>query len=287
MVTRGRGRFRLSSRPARTNPSRLRARCQIGVSLSCALAHGFVHPLAASFVIGTSASAILNQNQRLDAALAAGLDMSVALDHTPPVTPGSQTFTSGSGSWEVKAYNTLTVEMWGGGGAGAGLGVNGTSGGTSSISSLGLSATGGHGGGDINGSNGGAGGTGSGGDLNQTGGTGGARRTSPPSGAGGAGAGTGGGAGAPGQSATNGSGIAGSAPGGGGSGMNYVTGSSCNAGGGGGGKTTKTYTRGDSGAPVPGDLLGYVVGAGAPTTAGTGGGNGGAGGAGRVKFTWE
>lgn len=192
------------------------------------------------------------------------------------VVPGSQDFSS-SGTFNVPAYNTLTVQVWGAGGGGGGwrygaYSYAGNPGGASSFNSD-IIANGGGGGFSA----GGAGGTASGGTTNTVGGTGivgtmgncnsGVGGASPNGGAGGATAGASGGA-----------------PGGGGASGCYIN--FMLSGGGGGGYSSKTYTAGQLSGTVT-----VVVGAG-----GVGGGEagaagwpslGGTGGNGRVYISWN
>jgi hypothetical protein len=226
------------------------------------------------------------------------------------VVPGSTTFDSGSGNFTVPGYNTLTVELWGGGGSGRGStnqvangasgGVGGNNGVDSTVSTLGLTAERGRGasGGTGTGT-GGAGGAGVGGDDNQSGESGqsGTSNSNSSIAYRYGGASPNGGARATGNlsGTTSGAdGIAGNAPGGGGTGwainVNQGPGfgwqSYAHASGGGGGYTSKTYVRGEPGAPDIGDLLAYAVGAGGASV-GSGSSESGAGAAGRVKFTWS
>ena len=226
---------------------------------------------------------------------------------------GSQTFTS-SGTFIVPAYDTLTVEVWGGGASGVSLNYGwGAGGGQSSFNSTVIA------GGGLSGSGytGSGGGSPSGGDVppSQTGGTGGngTRRrdncSSASSGAGGSSPYGGGGGG----SVYNGSGNSGQAPGGGGSGpatrgfytrqvynshdryvydswrrswswvggwkTEYVWYCESGAGGGGGAYAKKTYSIGDL---TPGASVPITVGA-AGVRSGT---SVGPGASGQVKITW-
>jgi hypothetical protein len=198
------------------------------------------------------------------------------------VTAGSQSYTTaGSFTFTVPCYNTLTVEVWGGGGGGGGYsGGTAGDGGNSTWDGSTLVGNGGNNGVSTNGA-GGAGGTGVGGTTNTTG-TAGSAGTSSAGGAGGKGGN--GGAGGGSQSSTA-NGKAGTAPGGGGGGGHYSTtyGGYGGGGGGGGGYATKsfsagTYTVGASVAVVVGDK-----GAGANGSTE----DGGAGAIGRVTITWN
>lgn len=230
-----------------------------------------------------------------------GPNMTVAQHLLPPrsddivVTPGSATYNSGSGNWTVPNYNTLTIELWGGGataGASTGTPVQGNN---STVSTLGLTAGGGrYPTGALNSATGGGvGGTASGGNTTNTnGGTGGG---CSPANAGPGYSGTGGsspnggsgGAGVYNNSLTSVNGNPGNAPGGGGGGGNSfspVGGGNYykRLGGGGGAYVKHVVTRGSPGAPTIGALLAYVVAA--AVTGNAGSGNGAAG---RVKFTWS
>jgi len=214
------------------------------------------------------------------------------------VVPAVTTFNSGSGTFDVPCYNTLIVEVWGGGASGAtrtasavctASGNNtGDNGSASSVSTLSLTANGGSG--SVATSTGGTGGTASGGDVNTTGGNGGNyNNAGSPSGVGGNSP-NGGNGGASVGPAPNGNfvnGLAGNAPGGGGSGgarRDDGLAINCGASGGGaGGYTKKTFTFGAGGAPLVGDDLSYSVGAGAAERCSTFGCSG-AGANGRVRF---
>lgn len=203
------------------------------------------------------------------------------------VTPSTSTYDAGSGVYTVPAYNTLTVEVWGAGSSGLGTTgwyfSSGIAGGTSSVSTLGMGATGGAGPvcstptTDGRNTTLGAPGYGYGGNAaNISGnyGTGWSRWGVSGGGIGG-GAPYGGGNVGPAAGGTTGS-----APGGGGSGMlidsgNYAGGSS-------GGYSKSVYTRGAAGAPAVGQGLSFSVGVGGPRPTSYGGG---AGGNGRVRFT--
>lgn len=215
------------------------------------------------------------------------------------VIPGSQTFDSGSGNFTVPVYNTLTIELWGGGAAG-GIHLDTTRGGTngnpSTVSTLSLSAGGGLRSAD--GANGGVGGTASGGNTTNTNGNVGGPSTLnfglPPSGfySGAGGSAPNGGAGGVGvyvpDTTGNANGNPGTAPGGGGSGAAETTGTGPaythrgDPGGGSGAYVKHVVTLGTG--PAPGALLAYAVAASVSAFAGTP--QGGSGAAGRVKFTW-
>lgn len=195
-------------------------------------------------------------------------------------TPGTYTFT-------VPSYETLTVEVWGGGGGGTGAPYDaaaGHSGGASSWDGT-LAAAGGAGG-PANYTPGGAGGSGSGGTTNLTGGKGEAGVNFSYGGAGGAGANGGAGGARTNRGSSPGivNGHPGTAPGGGGSGAVYSTArvSHSGAGAGGGGYASRAYT---AGAYASGSTITVVVGAG-----GAGGyynaSAGGNGAPGQVKITW-
>jgi len=213
------------------------------------------------------------------------------------VTPGSATYNSaGAGSQVVPNYNTLIVELHGAGSPGCGLTAPstyfyGNDGGTTTCSTLGLTAGGASktfgappqpgaagiaGGGDVNttGSQGVVGGAYNG--VNGRGGgspNGGADRPPPV------------GQGTPGLAVT---GIDGNSPGGGGSGATYnVSGSQFSiTGGSGGAYCRKTYIRGAPGSPAIGATLLHNVGAGGARDAG-GGFDSGSGTNGRVAYAWS
>ncbi len=199
---------------------------------------------------------------------------------TKTVVAGSQTYdTPGSFTFDVPSYNTLTIEVWGGGGGAAyydlGQQANGQNGGTSSatITQGTLTATGGQGGLVFSVSS--VGGTGSG-PSGSTTGTGGSSAQANPYPTGGAGAGPGGGAG--GYWLTT---KAGAQPGGGGAGYStFSPGGNYRSVSGGGGGGYVSYVATD----LVGASISLVVGAG-----GTGfpAGSGANGGAGRVKITWS
>lgn len=210
------------------------------------------------------------------------------LDHSSPscaslVVPGSQDYTTaGSYTFTVPAFNTLTVQVWGGGGGAGGRGAGGNAGSASSFS--GVSGAAGTGGGaNMSGgtSIGGAGGTATGGDTNTTGSAGSNTSTfaganggnSPNGGTGGAGTGT-----------ANGNGSAGNPPGGGGGGGGGAGAAARGGGGGGGGAyASKTYSAGQFSV---GSQITVSVGAGG-TGGTTGFGTGGTGGTGRVYIQWQ
>jgi hypothetical protein len=209
-----------------------------------------------------------------------------------PVVAGSITFTSpGTTSWSVPQYNTMTVNVWGGGAAGSGTTALGSTGGTSSFAGL-LSATGGAVSSSTTGV-GGLGGTGSGGTVNETGGAGSAYVAASSA----AKTLTGGEAGST-TSAANGGGaaksvaastsanvvgVAGNPHGGGGTGASGASLGKSVAfpGGGGGGYTQKVFTRADL---TIGSSVSITVGAGGTVAGAT---LGGAGAAGAVTITWS
>lgn len=203
------------------------------------------------------------------------------------VTSGSQTFTSGSGSFTVPSYNTLTVEVWGGGSSGVGVvqsvgGTSAHSGGPSSVSTLGLTSGGGTG--PAGGASSGAGATGSGGNTSNTqGGTG---TYTPVVSSTGGGAANGGASVTLAVSTGSSNGVNGNAPGGGGTSNSDVGNYGC--GGPAGGYTKSVYTFGNG--PAPGSSVAYSVGAGGAAVvvaAVSGFGTSGAGANGQVKFTWS
>lgn len=271
-------------------------------------------------------TALLLRHRRIWDAINAG-DMQAAeaerMSHFAPgfiyapagvvVTPGSQTFNSGSGNWTTENYNTLEVELWGGGGSSSGrnpggsLGTDraGNSDGSASTCT-GLSLSAGRGASGLGWSQPGAGGTASGGDTNTTGtagisgsnpnptaqtsATGGNGGASPNGGATCAGSFT--------NAGTHVAGTIGNAPGGGsgaGCRLFFVSGDGVHAvgggGGGGGAYCKKTFTAGVTpGAPAFASLVAYVVGAGSTYTNGTQSGvfvNSANGAVGRVRFTWS
>jgi len=218
---------------------------------------------------------------------------------SPPivVTPGSAEYNSaGAGSQVLPNFNTLVVELWGAGSSGNGLtppstNFPGNDGGTTTCSTLGLTA-----GGGVRPSgapaNPGAGGLASGGDINTSGSQGvaggayngvfgrggsspnGGATTLPPAGQG-----------TPGL-ADNG--FNGAAPGAAGSAPTYnVSGSQFSGcGGSGGAYCRKTYTRGSPGAPAIGDTINHIVGGGGARDAAANF-DGGSGANGRIRYTWS
>jgi hypothetical protein len=190
--------------------------------------------------------------------------------------------TSGSGTFTVPSYTTLTVELWGGGGGGgaSSSGSTGGSGGTGGSTTFSaptgtLTANGGAGGTGAhdavaNGS-GGAGGTASGGDSNVTGNAGGSI-----SGPGGNAPSGGDGNVRVGSSWT---GQSGNLPGGGATG-GYTTAAGAGSGGS-GGYCKKTYTAGQL---TVGSTISYSVGAGGTAGSGTTR-NGGVGAIGGIRVT--
>lgn len=220
---------------------------------------------------GTAANATVN----------VGTGSTVWSATTTAVSPGSQTFTS-NGNFVVPVFNTLTVQLVGGGGAG--MGVIAGSGGTSSTFQ-GMTANGGARGFT---DSGGAGGSASGGTTNTTGATGMAPHVNYAGTAtttGGAGAGPFGGSGGVSVGGLSGPGGNGSVAGGGGASATYEN-SDTNperwGGGGGGGYCSRSYSIGEF---TNGSSLAVVVGGGGVT----GGSNpsGGNGARGEVRFSWS
>lgn len=175
----------------------------------------------------------------------------------PSVMPGQMTFdTPGNFSFTLPAYNTLTVEVWGGGGGGQHCGILygipvcnfGGAGGDSSFDVL-----------LARGGQGLSGGTAQGGDLNLSGEAGNWNGTNC--------SGLGGASGGPYGSATR----QGVVPGGGGNGLCVAWGAN---GGGGGGYSMKQYSA--PALPVGSSITGQV---------GAGGAAGGA--SGRVRISWN
>lgn len=234
----------------------------------------------------------------------------------PKVVPGSKTYNPGTHTFSVPLFNTLTVELWGGGGGsgkyeGPFTFLAGANGEDSSVASLNLFARGGKG--STDGKAPGQGGTASGGSTNTTGGnSNGGSATAPPSAPGSGGiASTNPYTSPTGGSAANGGaggagttyelpffippgfynlGNPGGQPGGGQSGdlifyrddalsqaIKVIT-----AAGGGGGYCARTYTAAIGAAVQYNDQLAVIVGSGAYNPSfGTVGGDG------RVKFTWS
>jgi hypothetical protein len=190
--------------------------------------------------------------------------------------------TSGSGTFTVPSYTTLTVELWGGGGGGgaSSSGTTGGSGGTGGSTTFSaptgtLTANGGAGGtgahDEVANGSGGAGGTASGGDSNVTGNAGGSI-----SGPGGNAPSGGDGNVRVGSSWT---GQSGNLPGGGATG-GYTNLAGAGSGGS-GGYSKKTYTAGQL---TPGSTISYSVGAGGTAGSGTTR-NGGVGAIGGIRVT--
>jgi hypothetical protein len=213
------------------------------------------------------------------------------------VVPGSTTFDSGSGNYSVPAYNTLTIELWGGGAAGGPNAddfgsVAGVNGNASTVSTYSLSAGGGLKSASDAGANppGGVGGTASGGNTTNTNGNAGGQGTwysgtyaGGDSGAGGNAPGSGGSGGAgQGIFAAFINGNPGGAPGGGGGGA--IAGSNPSGpwrgyqGAGSGAYVRHVFTFGSGGAPSVGALIAYAV-------AATVSSSSGAGSPGRIRFT--
>lgn len=214
------------------------------------------------------------------------------------VIAGSQTFDSSSGNFSMPAYNTLTVEIWGGGSSSVGQTngstVNGNAGGATTCSTLSMTANGAAAGITIGTppfTQPGAAGTASGGNTTNTTGNVGDIGVSPgtTSPCTGAGAPNGGGNVTT-PSGANTNGTNGSTPGGGGSGVHFAA--SSGAGGSSGGYSKSVYTFGvTSGFPAIGALLAWAVGSGGAaagtTPADALNQRSGAGANGRVKFTWS
>lgn len=209
----------------------------------------------------------------------------------PIVIPGSQTFdTPGASSFVVPNYNSMVVELWGGGGPGgtatttgstSGIHIAISDGSATSIASLGLTANGGAKGNRWrDGSGGGAGGSASGGDTNTAGAAGGNGGTYYSNGSGGASPDGGAQVTAPTGDAI---GINGNAPGGGASGGSYESAGTNGGGGGAGAYVKKTYT---PGALTPGSSISLTVGSGGVPATSSSYIRGGYGANGRVKFTW-
>jgi hypothetical protein len=201
---------------------------------------------------------------------------------TKTVAPGSQTYaTPGSFTFSVPSYNTITIEVWGGGGGGSfynlGTQANGGNGNTSTavIAQGTLTSTGGQGGLLWNGPSS-VGGTGSG-PVGSTTASGGTSAQAQPYPTGGAGGGPGGGAG--GYYLTNGG--RGGTPGGGGAGYSTLSPSGnfrSASGGGGGGYVSYTTTE------YIGATISLTVAAGGDGASGVPDADGGPG---TVKITWS
>lgn len=208
------------------------------------------------------------------------------------VIPGSQVFsTAGTFQFTVPTYNTLTIDLWGGGGAGGAAGPGSTVGGageSSTIVSLGMTAGGGGAGIPLDSnvyyrvrSSPGGGGTATGGNtLNASGGAG--IQAATDIGGDAANGGTGG----AGAAVFSNSGITlgspGNAPGGGGGGGHYDLGGNwLYPGAGGGGANCRSVFAPASLAP--GTLLTVVVGAGGQASANNAPGDGATG---QITFTW-
>lgn len=251
----------------------------------------------------------------------------IAVNIPPPqVSGGSETHDgpSTSGNFAVPLYNTLIIEGWGSGG-GSGIGVNCTSAQTAGQTAATdgadtvvnysgvLIAYGGKAGQNVTSDSSSAvlgvrvvGGIAAGGDVNSQGESGGAPQRNgaygAPNGYGGSSPNGGAvrtitGIAEPAGANVVDAGDAGNAPGGGASGAActmQIDDANRNVGGGGSGAGyfKITFTIGEPGAPLPGDLVNWVIGAngvgGGFTTLGAGNGARGAdGAAGRVKFTWS
>jgi len=208
------------------------------------------------------------------------------------VVPGSTTYsTAGTYNFTVPDFNTLQVELWGGGGPGATATTTSSTssshaavshGFASTITSLGLSAAGGQWGRRWReGNGGGAGGVPSGGDINTAGEAGGNGGTYYINGYGGAAPNGGERVNAPTGDAI---GINGVQPGGGASGGAYQSAGTVGGGGGGGAYVRKTYARG---ALTVGSTLSISVGAGGVPSTGTSYIRGGYGATGRIRLSWS
>lgn len=217
--------------------------------------------------------------------------------------------TAGSSTFEIPAYNTITITIWGGGGGGDGVDtdtteITGTFGGDSQWNSTAigsadvLDAFGGEPGSSSGAGYTGAGGTASGGNVaNLTGQDGQEDINFEYGGYGGNTAGiftyvnTGGDGGGRGglqtfnaDGAQNG--FPGTAPGGGGGGAYYNPNGRAGDGAGAGGMARSTWTTVTSGAPTAGITYSYDIGAGG--IGGNGNGrDGGDGGAGGIHIEWE
>lgn len=221
----------------------------------------------------------------------------------PAVVPGSSTKNSGSGTFTVPLFNSLTVEVWGGGACAGRYLFDGVSfsagfdGGDSSVSTLSLFAGGGKGSSD--GKAAPSGGSASGGSTNtggQAGGLGKLATTNPYSAANGgnSGGGAAGGTGGtielpfflPSYDITA-KGNAGGSPGAGAGGNAYWdythSTKAISASGAGGGYCKRIYLA-SAGVVRYGDVLSYTVGAGASPEQPVYGNDGASG---RVKFTWS
>lgn len=210
------------------------------------------------------------------------------------VVPGTQSHTTaGTYTFTVPAFNTLTVDLWGAGGAGGAAqsgAVNGTGGGATTITELGMTANGGGFGTSLDAdafyrvaSAAGAGGTASGGNTLNTSGAAGVGGTTTNNG----GAAANGGAGGAGAWYASNSGVtqgsAGGSPGGGGGGGHYDLGGNwLFPGGGGGGANCRSVF--DPSTLAPGTVLTIQVGAGGLGPAGNLTGDGADGGA---TITWS
>lgn len=204
------------------------------------------------------------------------------------VTPSTTTHDSGSGTFIIPIFNTLTIDVWGGGGASASFDTGGakagSAGAASTCSTLGMTANGGQPGSSLFGAGqpGGAGGTASGGNnSNGTGSAGGNAGTTAGTSFGGGASNGGGNVACPNSGGSGfGAGAQGSIPGGGGSGA-HGNSTLMGAGSGGGGWCRSVYSAGQL---TVGAGLAWSVGAGA--TAQTGNqATGGHGRNGRVRFT--
>lgn len=199
----------------------------------------------------------------------------------PPVTPGSQTYsTVGTHSFTIPAHNTLKVELWGAGGGGGSYYTPtqaGGAGGAATWNSTTLVANGGGGGAAAFYGAHGAGGTATGGTTNTTGAVGAYTSTYICKGGKGANGGNGGI-----SDEDAGNNVASQAPGGGGAGMarwyDYDV-EGWGGTGGGGGYCMRTYA---SGVYSPGTSVQVVV----PSGGTSAGGVQHKGAIGRVIITW-
>lgn len=209
------------------------------------------------------------------------------------VTPGSNTYTTaGTYSFTVPPFNTMTVELWGGGGGGGGYGDPGAGSyasgayfgatGVQTYFNASTYANGGGGGQNAGTSNGGGVAFGAGG----TGGSAAGLTVATAGNSGGSGPASSTGAGAPnGGGSTSVNSQNGTAPGGGGAGYFYSTGGKFPAvtgGGGSGGYAKSIFT---PSTLTPGQTLSLVVGAGGLALTGCAQ-NGGNGADGKMIVTW-
>lgn len=208
--------------------------------------------------------------------------------------PGSSTFINGaSGNFTVPVYNTLTIELWGGGAPGGVTSEAAGNGNPTTVSTFSLTANGGTRSTATvpNATSGSVGGTASGGNTTNTAGAAGASPNPLTTAQGNSGKGgdcpNGGVGGAQVTNAANTLvvGVSGQVPGGGGSGRNAGTGVGTwdkYPGGAAGGYVKHILTR-SGGGPAIGSLIAYATGGQRTANAGTNNGNGAYG---QVKFTW-